>query len=101
VFLRIWSYDVAPGAVDRFAVAYGPDGDWARLLARSEGFLGTELYRDAGGGARFVTVDRWRDQADWTAFLAREAAAYRALDARLAALSGAQALLLEGTAPGG
>jgi hypothetical protein len=86
--------------VDRFAVAYGPDGDWARLFARSGGFLGTELYRDAGGGARFVTVDRWRGEADWTAFLAREAEAYRALDRRLAPLAAVQGLLLEGTAPG-
>ena len=101
MFLRIWGYDVAPGAVDRFAVAYGPDGDWARLFARSAGFLGTELYRDVGRAARFVTVDRWRDEADWTAFLVREADDYRALDARLAPLSGAQSLLLEGTSPGG
>ncbi|PWW24262.1 antibiotic biosynthesis monooxygenase [Geodermatophilus normandii] len=100
MFLRIWTYGVLPDALNRFVAAYGPDGEWARLFARADGFLGTELFRDAGGGTRFVTVDRWRDEADWTAFLARWAQDYRTLDGRLAPLTGGQALLFEGASPG-
>jgi heme-degrading monooxygenase HmoA len=100
VYLRIWEYEVAPDAVERFAVAYAADGDWARLFARSEGFLGTELLRDTHTGVRFATIDRWRDEADWTAFLGRWEEAYQALDRSLAPLTRGQTLLLEGTSPG-
>ncbi|MGY1831747.1 antibiotic biosynthesis monooxygenase family protein [Geodermatophilus sp. SYSU D01180] len=100
MFVRIWEYDVAPPAVDRFVAAYGADGDWARLFRRAAGHAGTELFRDAEDGGRFLTVDRWRDRGAWTAFLAREGEAYRALDAELAPLSTRQRPLLEGTVPG-
>ncbi|MGY1607957.1 MULTISPECIES: antibiotic biosynthesis monooxygenase family protein [unclassified Geodermatophilus] len=100
MYLRIWQFDVLPAAVDRFVAAYGPDGDWARLFARAEGYAGTELFRSAEGGTRFVTVDRWRDEPAWAAFLEREGEDYRALDERLAALTVAELPLCEGTAPG-
>ncbi|MGY1729885.1 antibiotic biosynthesis monooxygenase family protein [Geodermatophilus sp. SYSU D01045] len=99
MFVRIWEYEVPPAAVERFVAAYGADGDWARLFRRAGGHAGTELFRGAEDGGRFLTVDRWRDQGAWTAFLERERRAYRALDAELAALSTRQRPLLEGTVP--
>ncbi|GAB3192166.1 hypothetical protein GCM10027261_04150 [Geodermatophilus arenarius] len=99
MFVRIWEYEVAPAAVQRFVAAYGADGDWARLFRRGDGYAGTELFRGAEAGSRFLTVDRWRDRGAWTAFLDREREAYRALDAELAPLTTRQRPLLEGTVP--
>jgi heme-degrading monooxygenase HmoA len=39
----IWRFRVQPGKLDAFERAYGPQGDWARLFARAEGFIATEL----------------------------------------------------------
>ncbi len=99
MFLRIWEYEVPAAAVDRFAAAYGSDGDWARLFGRADGYAGTELFRGVAGGGRLLTVDRWRDEPAWTAFLGTWAREYRALDEALAPLTTAQRLLIEGTAP--
>jgi len=78
--LRLWAYTVKPEKSAEFIRFYGPDGDWARLFARGEGYLGTELWRT--GGNRFITLDRWRSAADWRRFKAAFAADYAALDAR-------------------
>ncbi|SNT01278.1 Antibiotic biosynthesis monooxygenase [Geodermatophilus saharensis] len=99
MYLRIWAYDVPPGAVGRFVAAYGADGDWARLFARAAGFAGTELFGGTEVGTRFLTVDRWRDEAAWAAFLERWGEDYRALDVALAPLTSRQELLLEGASP--
>ena len=85
MFLRIWRYRVAEDAREAFERAYGRDGDWARLFGRADGYLGTELLRAAG--STYATIDRWREQADWEAFLARHGEDYRALDRRLESLT--------------
>jgi heme-degrading monooxygenase HmoA len=85
-YLRIWRYRVAPGREAEFVTAYGPAGDWARLFARGEGYLGTELLRDAARPLAYATIDRWRSEADWNGFLATHRDAYAALDRQLAPL---------------
>lgn len=82
-FLRIWRYRAAPGRAAEFATAYGPDGDWAALFRRGEGYLGTDLLH---GEDIALTIDRWRTAADWDRFLALHRADYEALDRRLAPL---------------
>ena len=96
VFVRVWEYDVPAARVASFVVAYGPDGDWARLFGTAVGYLGTDLYRSTDASGRFLTVDRWRDEASWRAFVARSGPAYEALDARLSPLADGGRLLLEG-----
>jgi heme-degrading monooxygenase HmoA len=86
-FVRVWRYRVADHARAAFERAYGSDGDWARLFARGEGYLGTQLLRDAHDGAAWMTLDRWRDAAAWQAFRARFAAEYDALDRACATLT--------------
>jgi heme-degrading monooxygenase HmoA len=87
IFVRVWRYTVAEARREAFERAYGPEGDWARLFARQEGFRGTELLGAADSGSdgtlAYVTIDRWRDRADWGAFLAEHGEDYRALDVRL------------------
>lgn len=85
-YLRLWRYRIAPGRESEFLAAYGPRGDWARLFSGGAGYLGTELLRDTAQPLACVTIDRWRSEADWNAFLASRRDAYRTLDARLAPL---------------
>jgi len=77
-----WEFTVTPAGRDAFVRAYGPSGDWAALFARATGFLGVTLLADAETPGRFVTLDRWEDEAAFRAFQADPAlaAAYDALD---------------------
>ena len=74
----IWRYEVRDEHRAEFEATYGPQGDWARMFARTEGYLGTELMRAEDGA--YATVDRWRRQADFEAFIAEHRADYEALD---------------------
>lgn len=85
-YLRIWRYHVAPARETDFVAAYGAAGDWARLFRRGDGYLGTELLHPVAPGDRYATIDRWRSEADWQAFLAAHRDAYDALDRQLAPL---------------
>lgn len=75
----LWRYRVKPEHRAAFEAAYGPDGDWARLFRRHEHYLGTELLR--GGEGDYLTIDRWRSEADFADFMAANRADYDALDA--------------------
>jgi heme-degrading monooxygenase HmoA len=97
VYLRVWEYEVPPEAVDRFVAAYGAGGEWALLFARADGFTGTELFCSADAPNRFIVIDRWRDESDWTAFRHQWQEAYRALDVVLARLGAVELLLFDGT----
>jgi heme-degrading monooxygenase HmoA len=88
-----WEFEVAPDQRDAFERRYGPEGDWARLFARADGFLGTRLLRDTGTSGCYVTLDAWRSEADWQAFRARFAAEYAALDRDCEALTTREARL--------
>ncbi len=74
----LWTYEVHSDAAVDFERAYGPAGDWAALFRRASGYLGTELLR--GPGTAYLTIDRWRDSADFEAFMAAHRADYEALD---------------------
>jgi hypothetical protein len=78
MFVRIWLYSVEGPNRPRFEEAYGPQGDWARLFASSDLYLGTELL--AGEQGKYLTIDRWRREDDWRAFIDRNGDSYRALD---------------------
>jgi heme-degrading monooxygenase HmoA len=98
VFIRIWEYDVSEESVDRFIAAYGPLGDWARLFARGDGFVRTELFRSTQTATRFVTLDVWSSKEAWQVFLHRWSAPYAELDTTLQSLAAGGILLAEGAA---
>ena len=81
----VWEYEVALGDRAAFIQAYGPDGAWDRLFRQGEGYLGLELLEGENG--RFVTLDRWRSEADFEAFMTACGQQYRSLDRQLANLS--------------
>ena len=78
----MWQYEVAKGRETEFEQVYGADGDWARLFARSSGYLGTDLFRNLSVVRSYLTVDRFGDEDLWRQFLLDHAAAYAALDRR-------------------
>ena len=104
VFVRVWRFVVKPEHTEAFVRFNGPDGDWGRLFARAEGYLGTTLEADPTAPRVFRTRDRWRSQADFAAFLERFAADYRTLDEASSGWTLEETLEFEGlvsAAPGG
>jgi heme-degrading monooxygenase HmoA len=91
--LIVWEFEVAPGQERSFERFYGSKGDWARLFAREEGFLGTELWRDASRSGRYLTFDRWRAEGDFERFRQRWAAEYAALEEPSSRLKRSERLL--------
>jgi len=82
MYTIVWRYRVRADKAGEFERVYGARGDWARLFAQGEGYVGTELYREAGEGGRFLTVDEWRSQADYDRFRTAHAVDYGAIDRR-------------------
>jgi quinol monooxygenase YgiN len=86
-FVAIWKFTVATGRVPDFVRAYGPDGVWAELFRRAEGYLSTELVQDHDDTGVFVTIDNWISQAAYAAFREKFAADYAAIDRQCGALT--------------
>ncbi len=80
MLVRVWEYDVPEGSREEFERVYGAEGDWAQLFSSSSGYAGTELFASASTPGRYITVDRFTDQATWLAFLAEYRDAYGRLD---------------------
>ena len=87
MYVILWEYVVRPGKAKPFVDAYGPNGAWAELFGRAEGFLGVELLRHEDNEDCWLTIDRWRSIADFEAFKARFEPDYHALDDAFAALT--------------
>jgi len=80
--VRIWEFRVRENHRAAFEEAYGSEGAWASLFATAEGYLGTELLRDATTPLRYLTIDRWTSVEAFELFHAAKAGEYAALDAR-------------------
>ena len=87
MYVILWEYVVAPGKANDFVRAYGPDGVWAELFGRAEGFLGVELYQQEDETARYLTIDRWRTAEDFEGFKAQFGPEYHRLDDELGHLT--------------
>jgi heme-degrading monooxygenase HmoA len=80
MFVIVWQFDVAEEQIADFEVAYGPQGPWATLFARSPEHIGTELLKDAYVPGRYLTVDRWSSEEAFRAFRKDHDPDYEALD---------------------
>lgn len=87
MYVIVWEYEVRVDAAAAFERLYGADGGWAALFRRHPGYLGTELLHDAQASQRYLTLDRWRTQAEYETCLAAARADYAALDAEGDALT--------------
>lgn len=80
MYLVLWQYAVDPSRTVQFEQTYGPQGEWAALFRRAEGYLGTSLLHEVGGDRVYLTIDRWTNAAAYHAFLTAWDSDYRALD---------------------
>ena len=80
MFVILWQFDIAEEKIASFEAAYGSQGSWSQLFARSPEYLGTELLKDAYVPGRYVTIDRWTSEEAFRAFRAQHDADYEALD---------------------
>jgi heme-degrading monooxygenase HmoA len=87
MFVRVWQYEVVPGAEAEFERVYGSEGEWARLFGTSIGYLGTGLYLDVERPGRYLTVDRFSGVEAWEQFPQTHRAEYDALEARTSELT--------------
>ncbi len=79
-YVAIWRYVVRPERTGEFCLAYGSDGIWCRLFRRADGYVSTQLVRDAAEPDAFLTIDTWSSREAYAAFRARFAAEYEATD---------------------
>ena len=86
----IWEYEVRAGCENAFAALYGSHGEWVALFREFEGYIGTELLRDAREPLRFATIDRWASQAAYDGFLIAAESRYAHIDSRGDALTSAE-----------
>lgn len=93
-YVVIWEFRIHSGCEVAFERAYGPDGDWARLFRKGEGYLGTDLLQDDADGAhRYLTIDRWESEAAFTRFKSRYLEEYHRLDQDCEGLTAEERLL--------
>jgi heme-degrading monooxygenase HmoA len=89
--VRLWRFRPPPGQEAAFVASYGPDGDWARLFSRHDGFQSIELWRGADG--TYLTADRWVTEAAFERFQRDAGETYRELDERLEGRAGEEHFL--------
>jgi heme-degrading monooxygenase HmoA len=89
--VRLWQFEVAAEQEARFVIAYGPNGDWARLFATAPGFIRTELWRNGDG--IYLTADHWEAFEHFEQFQASHGEEYRRLDAKLEGVTLAETFL--------
>ena len=86
-FTAVWEFHVSRDKRRAFERAYGPNGDWAKLFRRGEGYIRTELIRDRHVPGRYVTLDFWTSRLAYQKFRTQNLAAYKAIDKRCEALT--------------
>lgn len=86
MFVVIWEYKARAGSESDFEALYGLQGAWVSLFREYAGYLDTELMRDRETGA-YLTLDRWRSEADYEAFQQAAAPRYAEIDAQGDALT--------------
>ncbi len=87
MYVVIWRYRVDPAQEAKFAKAYGPKGEWAKFFSSSKDYLGTELLADDERPGEYVTIDRWKSEEAFSAFVGEHEADYDRLDRRCEALT--------------
>jgi heme-degrading monooxygenase HmoA len=95
IYAALWEFAVEPAKRAEFEAHYGPDGTWARLFRRAQGYVGSELLRDRADPLRYLTIDRWVSREAWQAFREEHAAEYERLDREFGALTTREAPLGE------
>ena len=86
VHVIVWEFVPRVGRETEFEKAYGSQGDWARLFAKSPDYRGTDLLKSLANRT-YLTIDRWASAAAFAAFKQQWRDEYAALDRRMEALT--------------
>src|SRR5216684_324411 len=92
-FVIVWEFRVRRGKEEEFVGKYGPDGLWARFFQGSDGYIRTELVRDVTDTLRFLTLDYWQTEEDFSRFHEQNLAGYERLDREFESLTEREARL--------
>jgi hypothetical protein len=79
-YAYLWEFQVRRGREAEFERHYAAGGTWAQLFHRSPSYIETLLLKDSTVAGRYVTLDRWRDEAGYREFRSAFAQAYAKLD---------------------
>lgn len=96
MYVIVWKYEVLADSEMDFRVAYGPDGDWARLFAKHNGYVGTELIT-IDEPRHYLTIDRWESAEAFDAYMELDGEEYKRLDERFEAFTVSEELVGRGT----
>ncbi|MGH9523002.1 MAG: antibiotic biosynthesis monooxygenase family protein [Terriglobales bacterium] len=83
----IWTYRVKPERMSEFEKHYAPNGSWARLFRRAQGFGGTTLLHDVNSPDLYATIDRWDSLPSFDAFKKEFPVEYAKLDQECSAFA--------------
>ena len=83
----MWIFHIKPAKRRMFQRIYGPGGDWTRLFAKDQNYMGTELLRHSTKTRCYLTVDRWASRAAYYNFKKQYRKELVALDKRCEALT--------------
>lgn len=92
-YAYLWEFQVRPGMEAEFERHYAAAGTWAQLFRRSPAYIETLLLKDNAVPGRYVTLDRWRDEAGYREFRSAFARAYAELDEKCEQLTVAERAL--------
>ena len=79
-FTYIWEFIVLPELEAEFLKHYGPEGSWVKLFKQDSSYLGTIILTDNSKQGRYITIDRWKTEQAYKAFLVKYAKEYKTLD---------------------
>src|SRR5690349_11821599 len=94
-FAVVWEFRVSGRQQRAFEKTYGPDGAWAQLFRKGEGYIRTELLRDRETPGRYLTIDHWVSKSAFVKFKKQKRAEYEVLDRKCEALTQKEKILGE------
>jgi len=86
-YVIVWEFRVRQASEAEFVQKYGPEGAWARFFRGSAGYIRTELVRDVAVDLRFLTLDYWQTEEEFSRFQQQNLAEYKRLDKELEGLT--------------
>jgi heme-degrading monooxygenase HmoA len=92
-YVIVWEFRVRPAREAEFVQKYGPEGAWARFFRGSRGYIRAELVRDVADHLRYLTLDYWQTEEEFSVFRGQNLAEYERLDKECEGLTEAETRL--------
>jgi len=80
MYVTIWEFQVQQSVAQEFENAYGPNGIWAALFRKGEGYIRTELLHNTDDHDRYMTIDYWTSRKAYENFRQQYADEYKIID---------------------